>query len=205
MAGMDKMRERAAKAEQPTTPAPLSDDDGIATAAAFQSRFKTSTYTFIREETGEPVTVKFRALTPADDQSLRGSAVDLKMTEAGITDLDSKSKQRFLDNLSSAAQLELVIEGAKAVIIQASVRPKFTGLPEDACPPGKVSVESLTSNEILDWAAAIKKFSGVETDEETFRGDSETDAEDGGESVAGTEDEHADGGTDSEGVQSEPV
>ena len=127
------------------------------------------------------------------------------MTEAGLIDLDSKSKQQFLNGLSSAAQLELVIEGAKMVIIQASVSPKFTGLPEDACPPGKVSVETLTVNEILDWSAAIKKFSGVEEDEETFRGDSETDAEDTGESVAGTETEHADDSADSEGVRSEPV
>ena len=205
MAGMDKMRERAAKEQQATAPAETSDNDGIATAAAFQGRFKTSTFTFVREETGEPVTVKFRALTPADDQSLRGSAVDLKMTEAGITDLDMKSKQKFLDGLSSAAQLELVIEGAKAVIIQASVRPKFTGLPEDACPPGKASVESLTPNEILDWAAAIKTFSGVDEDEETFRGDSEADAEDAGAAVAGAEAEHADDSPDSEGVPSEPV
>ena len=127
------------------------------------------------------------------------------MTEAGLIDLDSKSKQKFLDGLSSAAQLELVIEGAKMVIIQASIKPKFTGLPPDACPPGKVSVESLTVNEILDWSAAIKKFSGVEADEETFRGDSETDAEDTGESVAGGEAEHADDRADGEGVQSEPV
>ena len=196
MAAMDKMREAKAKEEQPTAPA----ESGIATAVDFNRRSKTSTYTF-----DDGLTVEFRALTPADDQTLRGTALDLKMTEAGLTDLDSKSKQKFLDGLSSAAQLELILEGAKMVIIQASVNPKFTGLPEHACPPGKASVESLTANEILDWSAVIKKFSGVEEDEETFRGDSETDAEDTGESVAGSETEHADDSTDGEGVQSEPV
>ena len=198
MSAMDKMREAKAK-EQATAPAEASGD-GVATAADFSRRFETSTFTF---ENG--LTVKYRALTPADDQTLRGTALDLKMTEAGLTDLDGKSKQKFLDGLSSAAQLELVIEGAKMVIIQASVSPKFTGLPEDSCPPGKVSVERLTVNEILDWSAAIKKFSGVEADEETFRGDSETDAEDTGESMAESETEHADDSADSEGVQSEPV
>ena len=193
MPGMDKMREAKAK-EQPTAPAEASDD-GFATAADFSRRFETSTYTF-----DDGLTVKYRALTPADDQTLRGSALDLKMTEAGLTDLDGKSKQKFLDGLSSAAQLELVIEGAKMVIIQASLNPKFTGLPPDACPPGKVSVETLTVNEILDWSAAIKKFSGVEQDEETFRESGEADAEDTGESVSDGETEHADDSTDSEGV-----
>lgn len=190
------MREAKAKAEQPTAPA----EEGFATAADFDGRYKTSSYTF-----NDGLTVKYRALTPADDQTLRGSALDGKMTEAGLTKFDNKSKQKFLDGLSSAARIEVVIEGAKLVIIQASIKPKFTGLPPDACPPGKVSIETLTPNEILDWAAAIKQFSGGDEAEETFREPSETDAEDAGESVAGGEAEHADGGTDSEGVSSEPV
>ena len=199
MPGLDKMREAKAK-EQPAAIAESEQSDGFATAADFMNRLKTSTYTF-----DDGLTAKFRALTPADDQTLRGSAVDGKMTEAGLTKFDQKSKQKFLDGLSSAARIEVVLEGATLVITQASIDPKFTALPPEQCPPGKVSIETLTPSEILDWAAAIKKFSGVEQDEETFREPSETDAEDTGESVAGSEGEHADGGTDSEGVSSESV
>ena len=196
MPGLDKMRE-AKSSEQPTAAA---QSDGFATAADFMNRFKTSTYTF-----DEGLTVEFRAMTPADDQTLRGSALDGKMTEAGLTAFDNKSKQKFLDGLSSAARIEVVLEGAKVVIIQASTNPKFTGLPPHSCPPGKVSIETLTPNEILDWAAVIKKFSGGDEDEETFREPSETDAEDTGEPDAAGEDEHVDGGIDGEGVPSEPV
>ena len=195
MSAMDKMREAKAQ-EQPTTPA----EESFATAADFDGRYKTSSYTF-----NDGLTVKYRALTPADDQTLRGSALDGKMTEAGLTKFDQQSKQKFLDGLSSAARIEVVLEGAKLVITQASIDPKFTALPPEQCPPGKVSIETLTPSEILDWAAAIKKFSGVGTDEETFRGTSETDAEDTGESVAGGEGEHAPDRAGGEEISSEPV
>ena len=180
------MREAKAKAQQVTEQA---DELG--------------TYTIMDgDDAGD--TVKFRALIPADDQALRNSALDLNMTEAGL-DVSAESKTELLATLSPAGQLEVVLEGARTVIVQASVLPKYTALPAYACPPSKKPVEKLSVDDTLNFAKAIKDFSGVEEDEETFRGDSETDAEDTGESVAGTETEHADDSADSEGVRSEPV
>ena len=101
---MTRCGKQKSKEEQSTATA---ESDGFATAADFMSRFKTSTYTF-----DDGLTVEFRALKPADDQTLRGSALDGKMTEAGLTKFDNKSKQTFLDGLSSAARIEVVIEGA---------------------------------------------------------------------------------------------
>ena len=68
-----------------------------------------------------------------------------------------------------------------------------------------MSLDELSPSEIIIFDKAIQDFSGVETEEETFRGTSETDAEDTAESDADGEDEHVDGGTDSEGVSPEPV
>ena len=94
-------------------------------------------------------------------------------------------------------------EAAKDAIIQAVTEPQFTALPPEKCPPNKVSVLELSPTEILELDNAIRKFSGGDEEEEIFREPSETDAEDTGESDATGEDEHVDGGTDSEGVQPE--
>ena len=196
MAGLDKMRE-AKSGEQPTAPA---QSDGFATAADFKNRLKTSTYTL-----QDGLTIKYRALLPIDRQTFRGSALSAKMIEAGLDYNDQKARAKYVDQIPSLARIELVTEAAKDAIIHAVTEPQFTALPPEKCPPNKVSVLELSPTEILELDNAIRKFSGGDEEEETFREPSEADAEDEGESVAGSEDEHADDRTDSEGVQSEPV
>ena len=194
MPGLDKMRE-AKRGEQPTAPA---QSDGIATAADFKNRFKTSTYTL-----QDGLTIKFRELLPVDRQTFRGSALSAKMIEAGLDYNDQKARAKYVDQIPSLAQIELVTEAAKDAIIHAVTEPQFTALPPEKCPPNKVSVLDLSPTEILELDAAIRKFSGGDEEEEIFRGTSETDAEDTAGSDA--DGEHVDGGTDSEGVQPEPV
>ena len=196
MPGLDKMRE-AKSGEQPTAPA---QSDGFATAADFKNRFKTSTYTF-----QDGLTIKFRALLPIDRQIFNGSALTTKMIEAGLDHNDNKARVKYVDQLPSLARIEIVTEAAKDAIIQAVTEPQFTAVPPEKCPPNKVSVLELSPTEILELDNAIRKFSGGDEEEETFREPSETDAEDTGESDAAGEDEHVDGSTDSEGVQSESV
>lgn len=175
--------------------------DGFATAADFRNRLKTSTYTL---QDGLPI--KFREVLPIDRQTFNGSALSTQMIEAGIENVqDPETRQQYADNLPSLARIELVTEAAKDMIIQAVVEPKFTALPPERCPPDKVSIMELSPTEVLELQAAIQQFSGGAEAEETFREAGETDAEDTAESVAGGADEHADGGTDSEGVSSEPV
>ena len=197
MSGIDKMREAKAKEEQPTAP---EQSDGFATAADFKNRLKTSTYTL-----QDGLTIKFRALLPIDRQTFRGSALTAQMIEAGLDYNDQKARAKYVDQIPSLARIELVTEAAKDVIIHAVTEPQFTALPPEKCPPNKVSVLEVSPTEILELDAAIRKFSGGDEEEEIFRSASEADAEDEGESVAGTEDEHADDSTDSEGVQPEPV
>ena len=194
MAGLDKMRE-AKSGEQPTAPA---QSDGFATAADFKNRFKTSTYTL-----QDGLTIKFRALLPIDRQIFNGSALTTKMIEAGLDHNDNKARVKYVDELPSLARIEIVTEAAKDAIIHAVTEPQFTAVPPEKCPPNKVSVLELSPTEILELDNAIRKFSGGDEDEETFREPSETDAEDTGESDATGEDEHVDGSTDSEGVQPE--
>ena len=196
MPGLDKMRE-AKSGEQPTAAA---QSDGLATAADFKNRLKTSTYTL---EDG--LTIKFRALLPIDRQTITGSAVTTKMIEAGLDFNNQELRVTFVDQLPSLARIEIVIEAAKDTIIQAVIEPQFTAVPPDQCPPNKVSLLELSPTEILELDNAIRKFSGGDKEEEIFRGTGEADAEDEGESVADGEDEHVDGGADGEGVQSEPV
>ena len=196
MPGLDKMREEKG-GEQPTAPA---QSDGFATAADFKNRLKTSTYTL-----QDGLTIKFRALLPVDRQTISGSAVTTKMIEAGLDFNDQELRATFVDQLPSLARIEIVTEAAKDTIIQAVIEPQFTAVPPEQCPPNKVSVQDLSPTEILELDAAIRKFSGGDKEEEIFREPSEADAEDTGESDADSEDEHVDGGTDSEGVSSEPV
>ena len=196
MAGLDKMREANA-AEQPTAPA---QSDGFATAADFKNRLKTSTYTL-----QDGLTIKYRALLPIDRQTFRGSALSAKMIEAGLDYNDQEARAKYVDQIPSLARIELVTEAAQDAIIHAVIEPQFTALPPEKCPPNKVSVLELSPTEILELDNAIRKFSGGDEEEEIFREPSEADAEDEGESVAGSEDEHADDRTDSEGVQPEPV
>ena len=196
MPGLDKMRE-AKSGEQPTAPA---QPDGFATAADFMKNFRTSTYTL-----SNGLTVEFRALMPVDFQSFRGSALNARMTEAGLDYNEVEIRLEFVDAIPFAAQTEIVIEAAKQAIIQAVISVQFTAIPPAQCPPNKVSVDVLPPTDVLNLSAAIQKFSGGDEDEETFREPSETDAEDTGESDAAGEDEHVDGSTDSEGVQPEPV
>lgn len=197
MPGLDKMREVKSK-EQPTAPA---SDEGFATAADFMSRFKTSTYTL-----KDGLTIEFRALTPIDFQTFRGSALTTRMVESGVKGTnDPETRQKYSDSLSNLAGIEIVTDAAKETIIQAVTKPQFTALPSDKCAPGKVSIDALSPTEVWELSEAIRKFSGGDKAEETFREASETDAEDTPESDAGGEDEHADGGTDGEGVSSEPV
>ena len=196
MAGLDKMRE-AKSGEQPTAPA---QSDGFATAADFKNRLKTSTYTL-----QDGLAIKYRALLPIDRQTFRGSALSAKMIEAGLDYNDQKARAKYVNQLPSLARIELVTEAAKDTIIQAVIEPQFTAVPPDQCPPNKVSVLELSPTEILELDNAIRKFSGGDEEEEIFREPSEADAEDTGESDADSEDEHVDGGTDGEGVSSEPV
>ena len=196
MPGLDKMRE-AKSGEQSTAPA---QSDGFATAADFKNRFKTSTYTF-----QDGLTIKFRALLPIDRQIFNGSALSAKMIEAGLDYNDQEARVKYVDQIPSLARIELVTEAAKDAIIHAVTEPQFTAVPPEKCPPNKVSVLELSPTEILELDNAIRKFSGGDEEEETFREPSETDAEDTGESDAAGEDEHVDGSTDSEGVQPEPV
>ena len=196
MAGLDKMRE-AKSGEQPTAPA---QSDGFATAADFKNRLKTSTYTL-----QDGLAIKYRALLPIDRQTFRGSALSAKMIEAGLDYNDQKARAKYVNQLPSLARIELVTEAAKDTIIQAVIEPQFTAVPPDQCPPNKVSVLELSPTEILELDNAIRKFSGGDEEEEIFREPSEADAEDEGESVAGSEDEHADGGADSGEVRSEPL
>ena len=194
MPGLDKMRE-AKSGEQPAAAA---QSDGFATAADFKNRFKTSTYTL-----QDGLTVEFRALMPVDFQTFRGSALNTRMTEAGLNYSSKKARTKFLDQISGAAQLEVVLDAAKQVIIQAVTSVQFTALPPAQCSPDKVSIDVLSPTDILKLSDAIDKFSRGDKEEETFREPSETDAEDTGESDAAGEDEHVDGGADGEGVQSE--
>ena len=194
MPGLDKMRE-AKSGEQPTSPA---QSDGFATAADFKNRFKTSTYTL-----QDGLTIKFRALLPMDFATFRGSALSARMTEVGLSYTNDEARTEYVEQMPSLARTEVVIEAAKDAIIQAVIHPQFTALPPDKCPPNKVSLDMLSPSEILELDSAIRKFSGGDEDEETFREPSETDAEDTGESDATGEDEHVDGSTDSEGVQPE--
>ena len=196
MAGLDKMRE-AKSGEQPTAPA---QSDGFATAADFKNRLKTSTYTL-----QDGLAIKYRALLPIDRQTFRGSALSAKMIEAGLDYNDQKARAKYVNQLPSLARIELVTEAAKDTIIQAVIEPQFTAVPPDQCPPNKVSVLELSPTEILELDNAIRKFSGGDEEEEIFREPSEADAEDEGESVAGSEDEHADDRTDSGEVRSEPL
>ena len=196
MPGLDKMRE--AKSDE--QPAAAAQSDGFATAADFKNRFKTSTYTL-----QDGLTIKFRELLPIDRQTFNASALTTKMIEAGLNYNDNKARAKYVDQLPSLAQIEIVTEAAKDAIIQAVIEPQFTALPPEKCPPNKVSVLELSPTEILELDNAIRKFSGGDEDEETFREPSETDAEDTGESDAAGEDEHVDGSTDSEGVSPEPV
>ena len=197
MPGLDKMREAQTKEEQPTAPA---QSDGFATAADFRNRLKTSSLTL-----QDGLTMKFRALLPIDRQTITGSAVTTKMIEAGLDFNDLELRQTFVDQLPSLARIEIVTEAAKDTIIQAVIEPQFTAVPPEQCPPNKVSVQDLSPTEILEIDAAIRKFSGGDEEEEIFRGTGGADAEDTGGTVADGETEHVDGGTDSEGVQSEPV
>lgn len=196
MPGLDKMRE-AKSGEQSAAPA---QSDGFATAADFKNRLKTSSLTL-----QDGLTMKFRALLPVDRQTFRGSALSAKMIEAGLDYNDQKERAKYVNQLPNLARIEIVTEAAKDAIIHAVIEPQFTALPPEKCPPNKVSVLELSPTEILELDDAIRKFSGGDEEEEIFRGASETDAEDEGESVAGGEEEHADDRTDSEGVQSEPV
>ena len=95
MAGLDKMRE-AKSGEQPTAPA---QSDGVATAADFKNRFKTSTYTL-----QDGLTIKFRALLPIDRQTFNGSALTTKMIEAGLNYNDNKARAKYVDQLPSLAR-----------------------------------------------------------------------------------------------------
>ena len=194
MPGLDKMRE--AKSDE--QPAAAAQSDGFATAADFKNRFKTSTYTL-----QDGLTVEFRALMPVDFQTFRGSALNTRMTEAGLNYSSKKARTKFLDQISDAAQMEVVLDAAKQAIIQAVTSVQFTALPPAQCSPNKVSIDVLSPTDILKLSDAIDKFSGGDKEEETFREPSETDAEDTGESDAAGEDEHVDGGADGEGVQSE--
>lgn len=197
MPGLDKMRE--SKSEEQSEA--LESADGFATAAAFKNRFKTGTYTL-----QDGLTIKFREMLPVDRQTFNGSALTTQMIEARLKDVnDPETRQQYLDSLSSLARIELVTEAAKDVIIQLVIEPQFTALSPEQCPPNKVSILELSPTEILEIDAAIREFSGGGEAEETFREASETDAEDTGESDAGGEAEHADGGTDGEGVSPEPV
>ena len=125
------------------------------------------------------------------------------MIEAGLDHNDNKARVKYVDELPSLARVEIVTEAAKDAIIHAVTEPQFTAVPPEKCPPNKVSVLELSPTEILELDNAIRKFSGGDEEEEIFREPSETDAEDTGESDATGEDEHVDGGTDSEGVQPE--
>ena len=194
MPGLDKMR-KAKSSEQPTESA---ESDGFATAADFKNRFKTSTYTL-----QDGLTVEFRALMPVDFQTFRGSALNTRMTEAGLNYSSKKARTKFLDQISDAAQMEVVLDAAKQAIIQAVTSVQFTALSLAQCSPDKVSIDVLSPTDILNLSDAIDKFSRGDKEEETFREPSETDAEDTGESDAAGEDEHVDGGADGEGVQSE--
>lgn len=198
MPGLDKMREDRSGEATATGEASA---DGFATAADFRNRFKKSTYTF---EDG--LTIEFRALKPIDFQTFRGSALTIRMVEAGVKGYnDTKKRQQFSDSLSDLAGLELVTDAAKETIIQAATDPKFTALPPDKCSPEKASIDTLSPTEVWELSDAIKNFSGGDEAEEMFREPGETDAEDTAESVAGGADEHADDSADSEGVQSESV
>lgn len=197
MPGLDKMREAQTTESQPAAEA---EADGFATAADFKNRFRKSTYTL-----QDGLTIEYRALLPMDHQTFSGSAIRMRMTEAGLDYNDGDAREKYLDTLSVEASNEIVVEAAKQSIVQAALNPKFSALPASQCPPDKVSLDELSPSEIILFDTAIQKFSGVKQDEEMFREPSETDAEDTGESVAGSADEHADGGTDSEGVSSESV
>ena len=196
MPGLDKMRE-AKSGEQPTAAA---QSDGFATAADFMQGFRTSTYTL-----SNGMTVEFRALLPIDFQSFRGSALNARMTEAGLNYNKAETRIEFVDEMPFAAQTEIVIEAAKQTIIQAVISVQFTAMPPAQCPPNKVSVDVLPPTDVLNLSAAIQKFSGGDEAEEIFRDASEADAEDTAGADADSEGEHADDSTDSEGVQSESV
>ena len=196
MPGLDKMRE-AKSGEQSTAAA---QSDGLATVADFKNRFKTSTYTL-----QDGLTIEFRALLPIDFQTFSGSAIRTRMTEGGLNYNDAKARLKYLDTLSVEASNEIVVEAGKQAIVQAAINPKFSALPPSQCSADKVSLDELSPSEIIIFDKAIQDFSGVETEEEIFRGTSETDAEDTAESDAAGTDEHVDGGTDSEGVSPEPV
>ena len=140
MPGLDKMRE-AKSGEQPAAPA---QSDGLATAADFKNRLKTSTYTL---EDG--LTIKFRALLPIDRQTITGSAVTTKMIEAGLDFNNQELRVTFVDQLPSLARIEIVIEAAKDTIIQAVIEPQFTAVPPEQCPPQKGICAGVIANRDL--------------------------------------------------------
>ena len=196
MPGLDKMRE-AKSGEQSEAPASA---DGFATAADFRNRFKTSTYTL-----QDGLTIEFRALLPIDFQTFSGSAIRTRMTEGGLNYNDEKARLKYLDTLSVEASNEIIVEAGKQSIAQAALNPKFSALPPSQCPADKVSLDELSPSEIIMFDKAIQDFSGVKQDEEMFREDSKTDAADTAEPEPTSENEHADGGTDGEGVPPESV
>ena len=91
------------------------------------------------------------------------------MTEAGLNYNDLKARVEYLDALSVEASNEIMLEGARQAVVQAALDPKFSALPPEQCPPGKVSLDNLSPSEIILFDKAIQDFSGVEQDEETFR------------------------------------
>ena len=158
--------------------------------------------------------IEFRALRPMDFQIFQGAALDDKMTELGLDTQDTELRSDFYTGLTYAERMEILIESAKVLVVQAVTRPKLTvfeaGHPKRDVrfqrSEGKVSInDALTPTDILSLNDAIKEFSGVHEEEEMFREASEADAENGDESDAPGSAEHADGSVDGAGVQPESL
>lgn len=192
MSGLDKMRVSGSEGQSAASVEGRSQSSGFATAEDFNNRFKTFSYTI--PSTG--LTIECRALLPIDFQTFGGSAIRRRMTEAGLDYHDDEARLSYTDGLSVEASNEIVVEAAKQSVIHSAQRPKFTALPVSECSAGMASIDGLSPSEIVLIDKAIQDFSGVEKDEEMFRGDSESDAEDGSGSVAGGTDEHAEDRTD---------
>lgn len=135
--------------------------------------------------------VEYRPLKPGDVLVMEESALSIKLTEIGYDpkNLRDADLNNAIASIPKMDSIDVAINGARGVVVQAAICPMFSHLPSDRCPDNKVPVEELPVEEVLALSTEIKKRSGVEAAEDRFR---TTDKESAVESDAGEPERSAD-------------
>ena len=175
-------------------------------ALSFRNRLKQSdeifTYDCVSDELkGE--TIDYKAISPGDLLILRESALSIKLTEMGYR-TQGVSNEEYADAMGAVPKMdgiEVAVNGARAVVVQSAVKPRFSHSPADKCPDDCVPIEDVPISEVLIFAQEIAKTSGVEDAEDRFR---ESDGEsavggDAGESDRPPDDSDTESEADGEG------